>query len=108
MPSLIRTTVLIPIADNQGIVFDAETWAWVLAKGLRLFGGLTFEGTVTGQWIEDGTIYADESRRYTISLTSWEQMPQWLAFIQALRVRFRQIALYGEVAGIPEIFRGTG
>ncbi|NMP20801.1 hypothetical protein [Sulfobacillus harzensis] len=103
---MIKTTILVPVADNEGQPFTAADARWLLREALTRFGGITQEGTVEGQWAEGDVTYTDRSTRYTIALNSWRQVPDWLAFVDAIRERYRQIAIYGEVAGIPEIFSG--
>lgn len=38
-----------------------------------------------------------------MALASWTQLPQWLEVVRWARTKFRQEAIYVEVAGIPEI-----
>jgi hypothetical protein len=62
---------------------------------------------VVGAWESAGRRYRDRSRRYTLALGSWLDLPAWLDIVIWARERFRQEAIYIEVAGIPEII-GTG
>jgi hypothetical protein len=101
---VIKTSVLIPLADNEGAAFSKITWEGLHTR-LADFGGFSFTRGVFGFWVDAGKTYEDESRQYSISLDSWTQFPAWLAVMQWARVEFRQLALYIEVAGHPEILR---
>ena len=103
---MIKTVVYIPEVDNDGDAFTHADWAWLHAELLARFGGYSLVGVVNGAWLEEGTTYHDQNREYVVSLQSWAQTPEWLACVNAIRERFRQIALYVEVAGIPEILSG--
>lgn len=101
---MIKTSVLIPLADNDGAAFSKSTWE-ALHTRLADFGGFSFTRGVFGFWVDAGKTYEDESRQYIVSLDSWTQFPAWLAVMQWAREAFRQLALYIEVAGHPEILR---
>lgn len=103
---MIKTMMLVPEVDNAGHPFLPDDWTWLLHEATQRFGGLTLEGQAQGWWLDAGHLYQDATRRYTIALASWRQVPEWLALVEAVRERFRQIAVYGEIAGIPEIFSG--
>lgn len=103
---MIKTVVLLPI----DVTWSTETARAERDKvGLmlvKLFGGFTYEGTVEGSWRPPGegnTTVSDTSHRYTVTLSSWMDLRMWLDFVQQMRYRLRQEAIYIEVAGIPEI-----
>lgn len=100
---MIKTLVLVPIQDNDGQTFGPVDWDLLEQKLLERFGGFSGGGMVQGAWSDGGKVYRDTSRRYEIALDSWNQIPDWLAIVHWTRNHFRQIALYVEVAGIPEI-----
>ncbi len=58
-----------------------------------------------GTWRAGRRTYREVSREYTVSLTTWQQLPTWLAIVEWARERFRQEAIYVEVAGVPEILQ---
>lgn len=103
---MIKTAILVPIANNNGAIFEPSDHRWVMTEAVARFGGITREGIVEGQWAEDAQVYEDRLLRLVIALSSWQQIPAWLTFVEEIRVRFRQISLYGEIAGVPEIFSG--
>lgn len=101
---MIKTLVLVPIRDNDGQPFSPADWDLLERKLLERFGGFTGGGMAEGAWSDDaGKVYRDVSRRYEVALSSWNQLPDWLDVVRWIRVHFRQIAVYVEVAGIPEI-----
>lgn len=100
---MIKTVLLVPIRDNVGGTFSPASWR-TLEQKLRRFGGFT-RSSAEGEWESQGRIYRDRSRRYEVSLTSWQQFPEWLGVALWVREEFRQEAMYIEVAGIPEILR---
>lgn len=100
---MIKTTFLIPVRDNEGRAFEPEAWAELDRRLLR-FGGASDTGRVTGTWENDGGgVHREKSRQYQVSLQRWTDLPDWLDLIRWARHRFRQQAIYVEVAGIPEI-----
>ena len=103
---MIKTVILVPEMDNDQQPFSAQDWQWLLEEATQRFGGLTLEGQAQGWWLDEGHLYQDATRRYTIALESWRQVPDWMALVETIRERFRQIAVYGEIAGVPEIFSG--
>lgn len=101
---MIKTLVLVPIRDNDGQAFSPADWDLLERKLLERFGGFTGGGMAEGAWSDEtGKVYRDISRRYEVALSSWNQLPDWLDVVRWIRVHFRQIAVYVEVAGIPEI-----
>ena len=103
---MIKTTILVPVTDNEGQPFPDTERRWLLQTAVRRFGGVTVEGTADGQWKDQRRVVHDVSLRVTIALASWRDIPRWLRFVKAVRLRFRQKEIYGEVAGIPELFSG--
>lgn len=99
---MIKTLILVPIQDNEGQPFEPQAWTELEHKLLQ-FGGFTDGGLVQGAWTDNGQTYRDTNRRWEVALTSWTQLPVWLEVAQWTRTRFRQVAIYIEIAGIPEI-----
>jgi hypothetical protein len=99
---MIKTVLLIPMRDNDGQPFPPSAWQ-ALEDRLLVFGGLSWQDGVHGVWEAAGRVYRDESRQYTVSLTSWREFPSWLNAVEWARDQFRQIALYIEVVGVSEI-----
>ena len=105
---MISTAFFIPVTDNLGTPFTAADWRWLEGRALALFGGMTRSGGQYGLWRDGNQVYRDESIRIGIALQHWIDLPPWLRFVEQARRRFRQIALYIEVAGIPDILGQSG
>jgi hypothetical protein len=99
---MIKTMFLMPVTDNDGRPYAAAEWE-ALESRLLAFGGFSLAVDVTGVWQAQGRVYRDLSRQYTVALTSWQQLPAWLEVVLWARSAFRQLAVYIEVGGIPEI-----
>lgn len=99
---MIKTLLLVPVTDNNGAPFGEPEWL-ALESRLVLFGGFSLRTGVEGAWEAGGRIYRDRSREYSVALLSWWLLPAWLEIVDWARDHFRQVALYIEVAGIPEI-----
>ena len=93
---------LVPIRDNEGRAFEVDAWA-ELDRRLLQFGGASAGGLVSGTWESDGGVHREKSRQYQVGLARWTDLPDWLDLLRWVRGRFRQDAIYFEVAGIPEI-----
>ncbi len=102
---MVKTMFLVPIRDNEGRPFPRSHWR-ELEQQLLQFGGFSRTTGVAGTWTDGGRIYRDTSRQYVVSLQSWTQIPAWLEIVRWARERFRQEAIYIEVAGVPEIIGG--
>jgi hypothetical protein len=99
---MIKTMFLVPVRDNAGEPFPESAW-FALEERLARFGGFSWRAGVTGVWSAGGQIYRDRSREYTVSLESWTQPAGWLDVVRWAGRRFRQRAMYIEVAGLPEV-----
>ena len=104
---MIKTLFLVPVHHNAGQRFDRLDWDLLEQRILDLFGGYTKRAGPRGAWQAGGRVYHDRSREFTISLTSWRQLPAWLDLEDWACRHFRQEAIYGEVASIPKVFERT-
>lgn len=102
---MIKTVFLLPVRDNEDRPFDGDAWAELDRRLLR-FGGASAGGLVSGAWEGRHGIRREQSREYHVGLTGWTDLPDWLDLVRWVRRRFRQEAVYIEVAGIPEILQG--
>ncbi len=93
---------LMPVRDNEGRAFEAEAWAELDRRLLR-FGGASAAGMVSGTWDSGEGVHRENNLQYQVGLQRWTDLPEWLDLIRWARRRFRQQAIYVEVAGIPEI-----
>jgi hypothetical protein len=101
--AMIKTIFLVPVRDNSGRLFPPAYWRDLRSQLMGQFGAFSRRSGVLGMWQAGGRVYQDVSYEYTISLTSWRQLAAWLAVVDQVRERFRQEAIYVEIAGVPEI-----
>ena len=101
---MVKTLFFVPLVDNEGTPFLPADWSalehrlWLLAEGFSRRDG------VQGAWKDnDGSVHTGENREFTIALTSWTQLAEWLETVQWAKAHFRQLAIYLEVNGSPEI-----
>jgi len=102
---MIKTSFLVPIRDNEGRAFEGEAWAELEHRLLR-FGGASAGGLISGTWESHAGVRRETNRQYQVGLARWTDLPDWLDVIRWARRRFRQEAIYIEVAGMPEIMGG--
>jgi hypothetical protein len=103
---MIEVMFLVPVRDNTGGALRRQFWRMLRQRLRRTFGRYSERRNVVGSWTHAGRVYRDRSREFTVAITSWAQLPAWLALIEWVRVEARQEALYIRVAGIPEIWTG--
>lgn len=99
---MIKAAVLIPTRDNEGKPFSRRDWLFVEDAFIALCGGFSRETGRFGGWAHEGRLYREPQVRYIAILASWRQVPSWLELAERIRVRFRQIEISIEVAGLPE------
>jgi hypothetical protein len=99
---MIKTMFLVPTFDNRGRPFP-RSFREQLEERLLEFGGFSALPGISGVWRAGDRIYRDVSDQYAVSLQSWKEMPRWLEMVAWVQWRFRQEAIYVEVAGVPEI-----
>ncbi|MGH2583378.1 MAG: hypothetical protein ACRDJE_00520 [Dehalococcoidia bacterium] len=99
---MIKAVVFVPIRSNQGHTFPRRAWQDLLAQ-LQRFGGVTVEPAVSGRWLSGGRWYDESMLPHVVALTSWRQIPVWLAIVEWAQAHFEQEAMYIEIAGQPEI-----
>ena len=102
---MMKTVVIVPVRDNDGRPFPASVWL-ELEDRLRRFGGFTRD-RVLGEWVEQGRVYRDRSRRYTVSMSA-RHLGAWVDLVLWAREAFRQEAMYIEINGVPEILGADG
>ena len=101
---MIKTSLHVPHTDNDGQAFLAEDWRELEIRLIDQFGGFSCDLHVAGAWRSaTGVLYWDVSRRYIIALDSWARIPTFLDTVTWVIERFRQEAIYVDIAGIPEI-----
>ncbi len=103
---MIKATILIPKRDNDGRPFDRRILQAFEARLIELSGGFSITRDVEGVWRYEGKTYIDRSDRYEVAMQDWDGIAPFLEVVRWARVRFRQEALYVEIAGIPQIISG--
>ena len=95
---MLKYSVLVPTHDNDGKEFSPGTIQKFEFEVMTLTGGLTREGVVEGQWMDqkDRRVYVDKSIKYTIAVK--EKDLQMLQVIVKMHMRrLGQISYYYEV-----------
>ena len=87
-----KVTMFFPFRDNEGNVFDEDTWAWWLSENTRVVAGFTDLGVVAGWWLG----HSDENRWIIAVVRSDEEVDHLRDFVQVARRRFRQDTMYFE------------
>lgn len=82
-------TVIVPTADNEGRTLQPVIQDWE-AFLLSTVGGYTRD-VVNGAWLDNGTVYRDESYRYVVT---GEKVPEVQASLGHWAVALRQKELY--------------
>lgn len=96
---MIKTLILIPEHDNAGEPFETGDFREFEAQLRDVKGGFTMRAGIVGEW--EG--YQDANREYVVAIDSWLELAGWLDVALSAIARFRQDAVYIEVAGVPEI-----
>lgn len=102
---MIEVQILIPVADNAGQPFASAMHEAFEREMVALFGGWQRQpGTVRGEWIDGGTVYADELLTYAVAvpgmIASADPIRRMVAFAKA---HYGQLAVYVRYAGLSEI-----
>jgi histidine ammonia-lyase len=102
---MIEVAILIPLADNSKQSFDAAHHAAFEQLLVNLFGGFQLaSGTTTGQWMDAGTVYADELRVYTVAVKGLMGEATALAkMVEFAKAHYGQLAVYVRYLNISEI-----
>jgi hypothetical protein len=91
-------TTIIPRRRNDGSPVSRKETNAILA-GLRVqFGGLTVDGEVEGQWVDeaDGKVYRDRSLKVTVACDR-ERLQEAEEAVREIGRRLGQKAMYFEV-----------
>lgn len=88
-----RLDVLVPVTDNDGLLFPEADFAAFEDLLVDLAGGFTRHGDVTGAWRSpDGQLYRDRSRSYSVTVPADRADDVASTIERALTARFRQEA----------------
>ena len=88
---MIKTLFLVPIRDNDGVLFRRGNWDALENRLLARFGAFSRIPGVHGAWEWEGRTYRDRSRQYMVSLQSWCQLAEYLVIVEWARIAFGQV-----------------
>lgn len=91
-PASFKVTLLVPLRDNEGELFDLMTWSWWNDELTSLVSGFTDVGVATGWWRG----YSDQNRVIVIIVRSMSEVNAIRDLLVRARDRFRQEAMYFE------------
>lgn len=102
---MVEVTILIPVADNDGVTFSPTHHAAFEAVLLDRFGGLSrLPGTVTGQWVGDGKTFTDHLVAYVVALDGLIAKGAALReVIDFAKAHYRQEAIFCRYLGTAEV-----
>ncbi len=102
---MVEVDVLIPTADNAGLMFLPAHHAIFEQFVLALFPGFSLQpGTVSGAWTDAGTVYRDELRVYTLRVSGLiANGPALREVIDFAKSHYAQLALYARYLNVSEI-----
>ena len=87
-----KVTMFFPLADNEGNLFDDDTWGWWRDELTRCHTAFTDLGVVAGWW--EG--HSDQNRWIVAVVETEEEVDELRRFVQGARQRFRQECMYFE------------
>lgn len=97
MRSTRRLDLLVPIADNEGRLFNPEDFASFEDQLIALAGGFTRRGTLTGVWQSpNGQVFSDQSHAYSVTVPSDVAESVMAEIARYIRTRFHQEAAWVE------------
>ena len=85
-----KVTLLFPLRDNDGNLFEEEVWRWWLREIAQLCRGFTDLGVVKGWWQN----YSDQNRWIVMIVKSEREVDAIRNFLRVARTKFRQEAMY--------------
>lgn len=103
--ALIETTIIIPVADNAGVVFDEDDWIELQRRIGQVAPGMTRRGPHAGLWTDDGVTYTEPVYEFEVDIESWFAIPGLLDVVRWTQQHFRQLGIMFKVAGIPEVYQ---
>jgi hypothetical protein len=101
---MFELTIFIPLADNDGREYSAAHHAQFERAILDRFGGFSsLPGTIAGQWMDDGRLYRDELRVYSVAVASIVQGSLVGELVEIAKAHYRQEAIFLRYLGQVEI-----
>lgn len=99
---MFEVEMLIPVADNDGNLFDRAHDEKFEAHVLASFGGFQWRGTVKGGWLDSDKIYVELTREFVIAVVS---IGEGAKVRDIALFANRQEAIYLRFLGVTEIIR---
>ncbi|HYD02645.1 MAG TPA: hypothetical protein VEB22_15565 [Phycisphaerales bacterium] len=91
---MIALELLVPLASNEGEIFTAEHHDAFQGVLTNLFGGCSrLPGTVTGTWLDEGRVYADQLLIFVVGVASITDGGKVAQAVEAAKQHYRQLAI---------------
>lgn len=105
---MIEVVILIPLNDNDGVIFTAEHHGAFESYVLERFEGISqLNGSVIGAWIDDGQTFYDTNRVYLVGMKSLLDGGGLKEVLGFAKDHYRQREIFFRYTlGISETFRG--
>lgn len=102
---MIELRFFIPLANNAGVLFTQDHHAAFERYAATRLGGISkMPGEVSGQWVSDGTIYADRLVEYIVAFASIFHVAKLAAVFAYAARHYDQKAIYVRYAGHAELY----
>jgi hypothetical protein len=89
---LFKVTMFFPLTDNEGNLFDQDTWGWWRDEITNVIAAFTDLGVVTGWWHG----HSDRNRWILAVVRGEVEIAKLRNFLRRARLWFRQDAMYFE------------
>lgn len=101
---MIEVTILIPIADNDGMTFAAPHHRQFEAVLLDHFGGFTrFPWHAIGGWVGNGQTFSDATAVYLVAVEGLVGNDALREAIRFAKRHYRQEAIFLRYLGVAEV-----
>jgi len=87
-----KVTMFFPLADNEGNLFDQDTWGWWRDEITKVIAAFTDLGVVAGWWHG----HSDRNRWILAVVADRAELAKLRDFVRSARQWFRQEAMYFE------------
>jgi hypothetical protein len=105
---MIEVAILVPLKNNDGMVFDPEWHLAFEAHVLSKFGGISLlPGTVSGKWVDSGNVYTDDLRTYVVAMSSITEGAALREILDFAAEHYQQFSLYVRYLGASEVYYPT-
>lgn len=91
-----KITVLIPTTRNDGSAVSETEQDGIVRLFWTNFGAASVDGRVSGYWVNDGTLYLDDSLKLFV-VCDESQLDACLTIVKAVGKQLGQLAMYVEI-----------